>query len=536
MTRVALAAAALWSVSAWAAPQVELAGCDSSQLNAQLVRGMLGAQAPGSDASFVVTCLAGSAVQVRFGAVTRTATLSGDSVLARSRVLSLLLLEFLDPRAAAVRRPDAAARPVEGRRADAGTPPQPRDAGAAPDAGGLADAGAPGDAGARGLDAGALSPPDAGDDAGAPPADAGPLLSWYVHRDGGGDGTDTSALPASPDLTERDGGVALAQAPDDTGAPDAGAWWWEPFVGRAIEVAILPGLDTSALFGGPAWNTVALGLIGVRSARISGAAVAPIALVSGDVTGAEVGVVSTAGSVHGLQLGALFGWSERDVEGVQLGVGGVRARKVTGLQLGFLSFSTEVTGVQAGGMNVTGPLTGVQVGLVNVASHVKGLQVGMVNVSDDADVPLGIFNFIKDTPPRFSLMVGDSMLVGGAARLGGRHLYTLISAGWTPGATLKIGGGLGTQITIGTRWWVDVETFAHALIDVQAPLGSPSVAAGLGVNVGLRVYGRLGAFLGPQLTFIFTRPGVRGANYSITGIQLGDTTAIAPGFQAGLSF
>lgn len=126
--------------------------------------------------------------------------------------------------------------------------------------------------------------------------------------------------------------------------------------------------------------------------------------LDGDLWGAQFGIVGLVdGEFAGLQNNWAFGWVGGRVRGVQSNLVNV-AGSVWGVQGGAVNYATvDAVGARAAFVNVSGVRTvgaelglvnyapqveGVQIGLVNVTEHLKGVQVGLVNVASNGFLPV----------------------------------------------------------------------------------------------------------------------------------------------------
>ena len=108
--------------------------------------------------------------------------------------------------------------------------------------------------------------------------------------------------------------------------------------------------------------------------------------VGGELKGLQLGAIANVaagtGGHAGLQLGGIANVARGDFDG---GQGAYVANVVTG----------DMRGAQVGLVNVGGDVTGAQIGLVNIAGLVKGTQIGLLNVSRDVEgIPIGLLNII----------------------------------------------------------------------------------------------------------------------------------------------
>ena len=110
-------------------------------------------------------------------------------------------------------------------------------------------------------------------------------------------------------------------------------------------------------------------------------------------------------------------------------------------------------GPQISVVNIADSVTGAQVGVVNIARHVSGVQVGVLNISQEIDgVPLGVVSIEARGRHALDLWVDTDGVPYAALSLGTRHLYSVFSAGWSPGTTPTLwsfGAGLGGRADIG---------------------------------------------------------------------------------------
>ena len=129
-----------------------------------------------------------------------------------------------------------------------------------------------------------------------------------------------------------------------------------------------------------------------------------------DVTGLDLGIVNiTAGEFNGVQYAWAYGQTDKDFNGVQLGiVSHIRGEmygvdsglvnfvegKTCGLMYGFVNWAdAEMKGLELGFVNCAANLNGVQFGLVNWAKAGYGLQIGLINIFGDGFLP--VFPFIN---------------------------------------------------------------------------------------------------------------------------------------------
>ncbi len=216
----------------------------------------------------------------------------------------------------------------------------------------------------------------------------------------------------------------------------------------------------------------------------------------------------------GLQTTMGVNWLRGNADGGQFGSVNISRGGLRGGQLGAVNLAEDFSGLQLGLINVGGDVTGTQVGLVNVARDVGGLQLGLVNVARDVrGTPLGLLSFEKEGRHDLLVFASETDWVNGELRLGGDHLYTLLSAGATPGRHLHAGAGFGVHAPITDRLWTDYDVAAHgyAPMIADSPLFSddPTIVAKGRATVGVQVFGQLAPFVGASVNIGFVRATTR---------------------------
>lgn len=225
--------------------------------------------------------------------------------------------------------------------------------------------------------------------------------------------------------------------------------------------------------------------------------------VAGSVSGAQlsVGANVATGSVRGAQLSVGLNVAGGPVRGFQAAVGANVASEVSGLQLSSgVSYARRISGGQLSIINVGGEVDGAQVGLVNVAGRVKGAQVGLLNVAGRTEgESVGLLSFVGNGQAHVQVWGSDVSLANVGLKLGGRHLYTLLTAGFTPpldGERRRyvFGAGFGGHIPLG-RFYVDVDVVGSTLHsrrmfeESEHVLGQLRLMAGWQVARRFAVYG-----------------------------------------------
>jgi hypothetical protein len=227
--------------------------------------------------------------------------------------------------------------------------------------------------------------------------------------------------------------IALAWAPRAAAQPTPDPPPRPPPSFMPVNVSVLHPLATN--FAAPdVCTALSLGVVLDRVGCVGGAQIAPIAYVSRDVRGAQIGAATlvdgpsrglalagvfalAGGPVEGASIAGFASWSRDTFDGVA--VGGVFAYAqgdVTGLQLaGFATVTRgEIDGAQIGLVNV-GRIRGAQIGVLNVSSDAHGAQIGVLNVARHLEgLQLGAMNLAGH-------LEGESLGVASLPREGGIH-------------------------------------------------------------------------------------------------------------------
>jgi hypothetical protein len=265
---------------------------------------------------------------------------------------------------------------------------------------------------------------------------------------------------------------------------------------------------------------------------------------NGVYVGAQIagGCNAVTGETKGLQLSGGINWAGRG-SGLQVAGGAnVVTKDFTGLQLSTVNYADAVDGFQLGVLNVgRTSASGFRLGVVNVAGETHGFSFGVINVARrEEGESFALINLVGNGIHNVSLFATDVLATNIGFKLGGRHLYTNIIAGYQPGDELAPGTEhfsagtkrFGTGAGIGWRFpiergplafaeleadWIEIRPVWHWIQDapavsslrVQAGLRlAPYVSAliGAGVNVAVATNGR-DVNLGPDATMSVQHSG-----------------------------
>jgi hypothetical protein len=278
------------------------------------------------------------------------------------------------------------------------------------------------------------------------------------------------------------------------------------------------------------------------------------------------------GRFVGLQMAGAITTASEYLKGVQLAGGATYAGSALGLQMaGGVNLAKSFVGVQAAPVNYAGTMDGLQLGVVNLSKAASGFRLGVVNATGASrGFQLGVINVAKHEEGEsfalinivgngihnVSLFSTDVMLSNIGVKLGGRHLYTNLIAGYQPGDELAPGTGpeqfsAGTKrfaTGVGIGWRFPLErgplTFGELEADwlqvnpVWDWLSSPPGLGSLRVQAGLRLAPQLVLLAGAGVNVSVATDG-RDLDLSRVGPQSvarsGDTTVrIYPGLLLGL--
>ena len=161
------------------------------------------------------------------------------------------------------------------------------------------------------------------------------------------------------------------------------------------------------------------------------------------------------GEIHGTQLSTYFNFSRK---------GGAGAQIASSANIVLGNFK----GVQAsyGANIVIGDLKGAQISAgVNIAKKVKGVQIGFVNIADTVDgATIGFINIVKKGKHQLEFS-GDEFFYGNLSfRMGSNGFYNIFTTGFRPGFKDPIwhfGYGAGTSFKLKNKLWGDIAITAQ---------------------------------------------------------------------------
>lgn len=193
------------------------------------------------------------------------------------------------------------------------------------------------------------------------------------------------------------------------------------------------------------------------------------------------------GHVHGGQFAGYLNFSGSNVRGVQFaGLGNICHGELHGGQFaaGFNINRGGGKGIQvAGHTNVmagdfkgtqvacganiaTGDLDGSQISVgFNYARKVKGLQIGFINVADSVEgATIGFLNFVKKGVHQIEVSGDEVFYTNLSYRTGTKAFYNIFSLGMRPGSkdnVWQMGYGVGSSFRLKEKWNGEIGLTAH---------------------------------------------------------------------------
>jgi hypothetical protein len=280
-------------------------------------------------------------------------------------------------------------------------------------------------------------------------------------------------------------------------------------------------------------------------------------ITDGNYVGAQIagGINTTSKNMKGLQMAGGANWAG-DARGLQMAGGINLAKSFTGLQMAPVNYADTMDGVQLGVVNAAPTsANGLRLGVVNVAGQGHGFALGVINVAKHEDgESFALINVVGNGIHDVSLFATDVLATNVGFKLGGRHLYTNLMAGYQPGDQLTAGTErftagtkrFGTGVGIGWRFPVERGPLAYAELEADSmeirPVwhwtdNAPAVTS-LRVQAGLRLAPHVVLLAGAGVNFAVATGGRDvdlGVHVAQSVQHSGDTTVrIYPGLLLGL--
>ena len=211
-------------------------------------------------------------------------------------------------------------------------------------------------------------------------------------------------------------------------------------------------------------------------------------------------------TVEGFQGSGYVNYARGASFGQASGFANVSTGDVSGFQgSGFANVTVgDTRGVQAAGFaNVTtGTQTGVQAsGFFNYARKLCGVQLGFINVADTVEkgIPIGFLSFVRNGY-RVIQVGGNETLYGEISfKTGVRQFYNIISAGASArNGSVKwgFGYGIGTMIPLGKRLDLSLEAVSYQINEDSWYTDHMNMLNRLNLSLGFNITRTIGVYAG----------------------------------------
>jgi hypothetical protein len=199
-------------------------------------------------------------------------------------------------------------------------------------------------------------------------------------------------------------------------------------------------------------------------------------VVDGSYVGLQMagGINTVSEHLKGVQLAGGANWTGSGL-GLQMAGGVNLSKSFTGLQIAPANYAQTMDGMQLGVVNASTAASGFRLGVVNVTGVSRGFQFGVVNVAKREDgESFALINVVGNGIHNVSLFATDVMASNIGFKLGGRHLYTNLIAGYQPGDDIAAGperfttGSKRFATGVGIGWRFPVERGPLAFAELEA--------------------------------------------------------------------
>lgn len=237
------------------------------------------------------------------------------------------------------------------------------------------------------------------------------------------------------------------------------------------------------------------------------------------------------GSVDGVQIAGLSSFVKKEVSGTQIsGLYSHTSESLDGVQIsGLVSFTNDtMDGLQIGGLaniagkrgngtqiaglaNITGKeFNGAQIaGLLNYAKKLDGVQIGFINIADTSTgYSIGFLNLVWKGYHKLSLSTNEVLHFNVAFKAGNKRLYSILFGGLNLDADKKAfsyGYGVGTEAAISKRFSINPEATAQYLY-----LGDwehLNLLSKLTLNLDIKLTRSLSVYGGPSFNVYYSNSG-----------------------------
>lgn len=232
-------------------------------------------------------------------------------------------------------------------------------------------------------------------------------------------------------------------------------------INRPFQLSFIYPLSTNGLQAGRVSNNFSINILGGFNGGLKGVEFGGLYnVIKKDTYGAQFAGLGNvvAGTAHGAQFGGLFNISANGMNAVQFaGLINVSTRESNGGQV-------------AGLVNVaTGNMKGAQIGgLVNFARKLNGLQLGFVNIADtvESGIPIGFLSIVRKGYFRIEAGATETLFGTASLKIGVSRFYNIFSVGVRPeGDQFKwaFGYGVGTKIQTKEKLSFNIDAVSYQI-------------------------------------------------------------------------
>lgn len=194
------------------------------------------------------------------------------------------------------------------------------------------------------------------------------------------------------------------------------------------------------------------------------------------------------GSIRGFELGGVYNQNIQNMSGLQVsGILNQTKNEVNGMQLaGISNISRNTNGIQTAGLvNIAKDFKGIQIsGIYNQVKMLKGLQISLINVVDSIEKggTIGLINIVKNGGYReWEISTADYQNIGISYKAGGKHIFSILSAGYNFSSKplMVYGFGVGSSIDLSSKWKFRPELIWNTYLDESFRINPNTNAAHL---------------------------------------------------------
>jgi hypothetical protein len=266
------------------------------------------------------------------------------------------------------------------------------------------------------------------------------------------------------------------------------------------------GGNVSGVQIGGLYNSVLDSISGIQIAGLSN-------IVAKDMKGIQVaGLYNHSYHSKGIQIAGLGSVNVKSCKGVAIGGLFNSTQKMDGVQLaGFANVNVKTTqGVQLASIANFGgnEVRGLQIAaLANIAKKLKGVQIGFINVADTSEgYSIGFLNIIRKGYHKVSISTSELQHLTLAYKSGNQRLYSILVMGFQLDSrqqSYSIGYGLGSDRALGKKFFLNPELthqYFYTGNDEQQNLLSR-----LQINIKYRVGKSFEIYAGPAFSLLYAK-------------------------------